>query len=202
ISGQPQSVTNLAGTTATFFVTATGTPPLAYQWLFNSTIALAGATNADLILTDVQSITAGGYSVVVTNVEGLATSGVATLTVLTPPKLIRQPANKTASLFADATFRVTANGDAPLSYQWRFNDGDLIGMTNTALTVTNVQRANAGNYSVVVTNLSGSLTSQVATLTITPFNSIYCFGFSWTDTHNCDWPPLQYYHRHACNGPM
>jgi len=202
ISGQPQSVTNLVGTTATFFVTATGTPPLAYQWLFNSTIALACATNADLILTDVQSFTAGGYSVVVTNVEGVATSGVATLTVLTPPTLIRQPANKTASLFADATFRVTANGDAPLSYQWRFNDGDLIDMTNTALTVMNVQRANAGNYVVVVTHLSGSVTSQVATLTITPFNSIYCFGFSWTDTHNCTWPPALFWHNHASNGPM
>ena len=36
ITSQPQSVTNLAGTTATFFVTATGTPPLAYQWFLNS----------------------------------------------------------------------------------------------------------------------------------------------------------------------
>src|SRR5439155_1436939 len=202
ITSQPQSVTNLAGSAATFFVTATGAPPLAYQWFFNSTIALAAATNAGLILTNVQSFNAGDYSVFVTNVEGAVTSGVATLTVFIPPRITKQPSNQTASLFADATFRVTVKGDAPLSYQWRFDDGDLIGMTNTALTVTNIQRANAGNYSVVVTNLSGSVTSQVATLTITPFNSIYCFGFSWTDTHNCDWPPLQYYHRHACNGPM
>ena len=98
------------------------------------------------------------------------------------PVITKQPANQTASLFADATFRVTANGDAPLNYQWRFNDADLIGMTNTFLMVTNVQRADGGNYIVVVTNLSGSVTSQVATLTITPFNSIYAFGFSWTDT--------------------
>ena len=55
ITSSPQSVTNLAGTTATFSVTASSTPPLAYQWLFNSTIALANATNADLILTNVQS---------------------------------------------------------------------------------------------------------------------------------------------------
>jgi len=129
ITSQPQSVTNLAGTTATFMVSATGTPPLAYQWFFNSTIPLANATNSDLILTNVQSFNAGGYSVFVTNAEGAATSAVATLTVLTPPNFIRQPANKTASLFADATFRVTVNGDGPLSYQWRFNDGDLIGMT-------------------------------------------------------------------------
>src|SRR5438132_14031573 len=80
----------------------------------------------------------------------------------TQPAITKQPTNQTASLFADATFRVTATGVAPLSYQWRFNDGDLIGKTSTALTVTNVQRANAGNYSVVITNLSGSVTSQVA----------------------------------------
>jgi phospholipase/lecithinase/hemolysin len=118
------------------------------------------------------------------------------------PIITNQPTNETASLFADATFRVIATGDAPLSYQWRFNDGDLIGKTGTALTVTNVQRMNAGNYSVIVTNLSGSVTSQVATLTITPFNSIYCFGFSWTDTHNCPKDPALYWHNHACNGPM
>src|SRR2546428_10084847 len=110
---------------------------------------------------------------------GLETALFGQLTITTQPK------NQTASLFADATFRVTAAGDAPLSYQWRFNEADLFGMTKTTLTIMNVQRANAGNYSVVVTNPSGSVTSQVATLTITPFNSNYCFVFSWTDTHNC-----------------
>src|SRR5205809_4313685 len=95
------------------------------------------------------------------------------------PTITVQPKNQTASLFADATFRVTAAGNAPLSYQWRFNDADLIGKTNVTLTVTNVQRANAGNYRVVVTNLFGSVTSQVVTLTITPFNSMYEFGYSW-----------------------
>src|SRR5205809_4633499 len=172
ITSQPQSATNLAGTSATFSVAVTGTPPLAYQWLFNSSIPLAGATNADLILTNVQSFNAGGYSVVVTNVEGIVTSVEATLIVLTPPRITRQPANQTASLFADAAFRVIATGDAPLSYQWRFKNADLLGMTNSILTVTNVQRSDAGNYNVVVTNPSGSITSQVATLTITPFNSI------------------------------
>jgi phospholipase/lecithinase/hemolysin len=127
---------------------------------------------------------------------------VATLTVLTPPKITQQPSNQTASLFADATFHVQASGDAPLSYQWRFDNTDLIGMTNSALTLTTVQRTNAGPYRVVVANASGVVTSQVATLSITPFNSIYCFGFSWTDTHNCTWDPAKYWHNHACNGPM
>ncbi len=203
ITSQPQSVTNLAGTTATFSVTVTGTPPFAFQWLLNSTIPLSGETDADLVLTNV-SANGDGYSVIVTNIEGSVASDVAILTVLTPPRIITPPANQTASLFADATFRVTATGDPPLSYQWRFNDGDLIGMTNFSLTVTNVQRTNAGNYSVVVTNLYGPVTSREATLTIVPFNSIYCFGFSWTDTRGigCNWPSPQYYRGRACNGPM
>jgi phospholipase/lecithinase/hemolysin len=210
ITSQPQSETNLAGATASFSVSAQGTSLLAYQWFFNSLFALAGATNGDLTLTNVQSSNSGGYSVIITNVEGAVTSVVATLTVLTPPRVTKQPINQTASLFADATFRVTAAGDAPLTYQWRFNDADLIGMTNLFLTVTNVQRTNAGIYKVVITNLSGSATSQATSLTITPFNSLYCFGFSWTDTqglgvngapdgfnHN----PL-YWHNRASNGPM
>jgi len=208
ITSQPQSVTNLAGTTAAFSIAVTATSPFAYQWLLNSTIPLSSATNADLILTNVQSFNTGGYSVVVTNSEGSVTSVVAMLTVLTPPKIAKQPTNQTASLFADATFRLTATGDAPF-YQWRFNDADLIGKTNTTLTVTNVQRADGGNYNVVVTNLSGSVTSQVATLTVTPFNSIYFFGFSWTGTSglapdgsSCGWNFPRYYQHRACNGPM
>src|SRR5437667_414305 len=56
-----------------------------------------------------------------------------------------------------------------------------------------------------------SVASQVATLTITPFNSMYFFGFSWTDTRGIlpdgskcfTWSdPQKYYQGHACNGPM
>ncbi len=199
----PQSRTNVLGTDAAFTVVATGTEPLAYQWQF-STADLAGKTNDTLIVTNVQSANAGDYTVVVSDMNGAITSVVATLTVLSPARIITQPANLTASLFADATFRVTAAGVEPPSYQWRFNDGDLTGKTNRTLTITNVQRTNVGNYSVVVTNDSGSVTSRLATLTITPFNAIYCFGFSWTDTRGigCNWPSPQYYGGRACNGPM
>jgi len=124
------------------------------------------------------------------------------VTCFAQPTITAQPTNQTSSLFADASFRVTAKGDAPLSYQWQLNHADLSGMTKTTLMIENVQRANAGNYRAIVTNPSGSVTSQVATLTITPFNSIYAFGFSWTDTHNCTWDPALYYQNHACNGPM
>jgi phospholipase/lecithinase/hemolysin len=125
------------------------------------------------------------------------------------PAITKQPSNQTASLFADATFNLLVGGDLPLSYQWRFNNADLIGMTDRNLSITNIQRANAGNYSVVVSNPSGTVISQVAALTITPFNSIYAFGYSWTDTqgaeHGCSGPttcPVCYWQGRYSNGPM
>src|SRR6266850_2888259 len=80
ITNQPSSLTNIAGTTATFSVGATGTDPLHYQWQFN-TADLTDKTNASLVLTNVQTGNMGNYSVVVTNVDGAVTSVVATLTV-------------------------------------------------------------------------------------------------------------------------
>jgi Leucine-rich repeat (LRR) protein/alpha-tubulin suppressor-like RCC1 family protein len=81
ILSQPQSRTNVVGTTATFSVVASGTEPLTYQWLFGGG-PLTNATNATLILTSVQAAQAGGYSVVVSNGYGSVTSTVATLRVM------------------------------------------------------------------------------------------------------------------------
>jgi hypothetical protein len=83
----PQNQTNLAGTTATFSVVATGTEPLSYRWLKEG-IELAdggrisGAASANLAVGAVQPSDAGDYSVVVTNHYGAVTSMVASLTVL------------------------------------------------------------------------------------------------------------------------
>ena len=83
ITGQPQSRTNITGTTAAFTVAATG-EPLQYQWFFGAA-PLAGATAATLSLPNVQLTNAGSYKVVVTNSTGSSTSQVAVLTVNRPP---------------------------------------------------------------------------------------------------------------------
>jgi hypothetical protein len=67
----------------------------------------------------------------------------------------------------NASFSVVASGTAPLSYQWSFNGEALSGATGPALTLSNVQTNIAGNYSVMVTNIAGSITSAAATLTVT-----------------------------------
>ena len=83
------------------------------------------------------------------------------------PAITAQPQNQIQVAGSNATFTVTASGTAPLSYQWRKNGGSLSGATSTTLTLTNVQLADAGSYSVVVSNSYGSVTSQVAVLSVT-----------------------------------
>ncbi len=85
ITTQPQNQDVAEGETATFSVVATGTPPLSYQWFFNTNTVLTDATNSTFALSNVQSNNAGGYSVVVTNAIGAVTSVVATLTVSPAP---------------------------------------------------------------------------------------------------------------------
>jgi hypothetical protein len=167
ITTQPQSQTNVAGTNATFSVAATGTPPLNYQWQFYSS-PLANQTNTTLVLTNVQTADAGSYTVVVTDSEVAVTSLVATLAVIVPPSITKHPTNQSVSLGANVTFSVLAAGTTSLSYQWRFNEVDLPGKTNTSLVLTNLQLTSAGGYAVVVSNVAGSVTSQVAHLEVDP----------------------------------
>src|SRR6266496_3883940 len=80
ISLQPRSQSVSLGANVAFRVTATGTPPLSFQWLWNSTPAGA-ATNSTLALTNVTLTQAGAYFAIVSNDGGSATSAVAALTV-------------------------------------------------------------------------------------------------------------------------
>jgi hypothetical protein len=68
---------------------------------------------------------------------------------------------------ASVTFSVTASGAAPLTYQWQLNGASIGGATASSYTVSGAQASNAGSYDCVVTNGSGSVTSSVATLTVT-----------------------------------
>ena len=161
----PASATVLAGSNISFTVTASGTAPLYYQW-FKNTVAISGATSTTLALTSVSATAAANYSVTVTNAVGTATSGSATLTVLAPPAITSPPANVTVVQGNPASFSVTASGTAPLTFQWLKNGTFILGATASVLTLAAVTTNDAGSYSVLVTNLVGSLASSSATLTV------------------------------------
>jgi hypothetical protein len=84
----------------------------------------------------------------------------------TPPGISTQPQNTSVYPGQDAEFAVAATGSAPLLFQWRFNDVNIPGATNSSYTRFDVQPENVGNYSVLVANPAGSLVSSNAMLTL------------------------------------
>src|SRR2546425_462675 len=86
--------------------------------------------------------------------------------VWVPPFITLQPTNQTVIAGTNVSLQVAATGTSPLNYQWTFNGANLTGATVNSLLLTNVQAGQAGNYAVVVTNVAGSVTSAVASLTV------------------------------------
>ncbi len=170
ILSHPQDQTNVPpGGTAMFSVVAGGSEPLSYQWYFNTSTLLPGATEASLTITNVQIANAGTYRVVVSNVAGTAISSNAVLTVNTnpvPPVFTSQPASQAALVGSTASFNAVVAGTAPIFYQWSKNGVPIAGATLSALTITNVQTSDAGTYTLTASNSVGTATSDPAVLTV------------------------------------
>src|SRR5262249_15236320 len=143
------------------------------------------ATTNSLNLVNVQPSQAGDYRVIVANSSGSVTSAPAHLTVLVqPPVITVQPTNEIAPVGSTVTFAVSAVGTLPLNYQWRFKGAEVAGATSSLLVLQNIQTNQAGNYVVVITNLGGRATSDVANLIITPKVLVSAWGnddFGQTD---------------------
>jgi len=171
ISAQPASQTVTVGQTATFSVTAAGTAPFTYQWLKNST-NISGATGANYTTPSTLAGDSGAkFDVVVSNAAGSETSTMATLTVTSTtvaPTISAQPSSQTVIVGQMATFSVTATGTGPLSYQWLRNNANISGATGTSYSTPPTVTGDSGaKFDVVVSNAAGSVTSAMATLTVT-----------------------------------
>ena len=167
-----QTVSVVAGSTATFSVTASGSQPLAFQWRRNG-VAIAGATSASYT-TPVTTFADNGavFTVVLTNAAGTITSAPFTLAVTANPNaptITMQPQSVTVHVGNAATFSVTAAGAAPLAYQWLRNGQAIGGAQAATYTLSSTLMSdNGAQFSVTVSNASGSVTSTAATLTVVP----------------------------------
>src|SRR5882724_9204174 len=86
--------------------------------------------------------------------------------ILTPPAITTPPANETFYAGSPVTFTVVAGGTPPLSYQWTFNNTNIVGGTNAILNLGIVLPANGGVYAVSVSNAYGAIVSSNALLTV------------------------------------
>lgn len=192
ITGQPQSQMVTNGTADVLLsVAATSPRTLGYQWQVNGhdvadDADISGSTSPTLTFLTCRTTHQGNYTVVVTNQFGAVTSAVAVLTVsLEPiaPAITVQPLSTTNFIGANFRLSVSANGTAPLGYQWVHivagvtNElvdglgafGELItGATSNSVMVANAQPQDAGSYAVVVSNAAGATNSHLATVTLVP----------------------------------
>jgi hypothetical protein len=82
------------------------------------------------------------------------------------PAIQTQPQSQTVTAGSSAQFSVTASGRPAVTYQWYFGSSAISGATGNTYSLSNVQAGNAGNYSVVVANVVGNVTSNTASLTV------------------------------------
>ncbi|MBA0084873.1 MAG: hypothetical protein HRJ53_07750, partial [Acidobacteria bacterium Pan2503] len=82
------------------------------------------------------------------------------------------PANQTVTVGQTASFTVVATGTAPLSYQWQKNGTAISGATAASYTTpATTSSDNGAQFSVVVSNVAGNVTSNAATLTVNAVGS-------------------------------
>ena len=115
------------------------------------------------------------------------------LTRFQAPSITNQPVSQVVTSGNSVTFNVGVLGNPPIKYAWQLNNAPINNATNASLTIPNVQLTNAGNYSVIVTDLTGVVTSTNATLTVitpapvpnftaSPLSGTAPLNVSFTDT--------------------
>ncbi|HEY8131950.1 MAG TPA: M57 family metalloprotease [Thermoanaerobaculia bacterium] len=174
ITSQPQSV-SIINTAANLSVTASGDPPLQYQWFIgvsgNTTQPIGGATAA---LLTVQPTVTTRYWVRVTNTCSTANSETATVTVNGCPAVnINALSSDTLIIEGKSTtLSVDASGGTGLTFQWFIgNPGSTISPAGTGTSIT-VGPTVTTNYWVRVTNSCGGFAdSDVVIVTVQPCNA-------------------------------
>jgi outer membrane protein assembly factor BamB len=174
IGVQPRAQSAEVGDTITFSVGALGSGTLTYQWLFNGQ-AISGATNTSYRVDPVTHGNGGQYSVRVTDTTGTLASSSATLTITTPlvpPSVVTAPLTQTTIAGTPITLSVAAIGTTPMTFQWLRDGVAIPGATSNSLYLDGAGFADAGSYSVRITNFAGTITSQAASLTVNPVSRI------------------------------
>jgi len=180
---QPTSQTVPVGEALRLSVSATGAEPLSYRWQFNN-FNIPGASASEFVISDAQAGDSGDYKVVVSNAAGSVTSEVAVVTVSQAPVFTVQPQSIQAVLGQSILFKAEATGIMPLAYQWKVNGFNIPGARLTEFGIGNVQPADAGEYSVQVTDGTGASTvSNVAILTVSeePLSNLAITSISFQD---------------------
>ena len=160
----PQDVFLTVGKSITFTVLVEGTGLLRYQWKLNG-LDISPATNRSYTVASAQTTNAGAYTVRLWDDYDTLESSPANLTLIYRPVFVQQPLNRTVPVGDAVEFTVVSGGTPPIGFRWRRNGISLLpgvvqnaSMTFTATSsvyaLTGAQLTNAGNYTVVASNIT------------------------------------------------
>ena len=138
-----------------FTATATGGATNGLTWK-----ATAGSFSANVWTSPT---VAGTYTITATSVDKPSVF-VSTTISISAPVIMTQPAGQHVCTGSKLLLTVTASYAS--SYQWNLNGTPIPGATNSTYTIPAAGSANAGNYSVTVTNGVGSVTSSIAIVAV------------------------------------
>lgn len=168
ISGAPATITAPAGGPVQIqFPTWNSAEPVIYVWTKDGNVLPSAPNAPSLSFTAVAAGDAGVYRLTASNSKGMTQSSDIQLVLNIPLGITTPPQSQTVLATGDAQFGVVATGTPAPSYAWYLN-GIKVGTNSPSLTLTNLRVTNSGQVWVVVSNASGSITSERATLTVNP----------------------------------
>jgi len=157
----------VADSTSVITPTPYGTPPLTCQWQWDGT-NISGTTNPTFSLANVQFNDSATYGLVLSNSSGVVTNLAEILSDPVPVAPVFDLLPVAQTVWAGSTLEMQAAAvavPAPV-YQWLVNGTNLSGATGSLLVFSNAQVAQSGSYSIVVSNSTGSITSQPVVVTV------------------------------------
>ncbi|MGC3956841.1 MAG: pectinesterase family protein [Verrucomicrobiota bacterium] len=182
ITSLPGSYGGSPGDNVNFNAGYSGSAPITLQWLKDGTNVVdgptgsgstyAGANTPTLSITSAQASDSGSYALVASNPYGAVTSTPpASLIISTADiaPIINGPNNVTVIQGNNATFTTSVSGKPVPYIQWYKNGAELTGETSANLTIVNAQYpADQTTYSIVASNIAGSITNNANLTVIVP----------------------------------
>ncbi len=168
------------GSTVTISPTVSGVPTPATRWQLGGNdlsdsatgngSTISGSSTSTLIINNAQAADTGTYFLIATNIAGKVTNSM-TLTVsagnVAPS--ITGPVDQTVVQSNNVTFTTSISGLPLPTLQWRVNGGNILGQTNSSLTVSNAQYSQNGFvYSLVASNVAGQATNNATLFVLVP----------------------------------
>ena len=131
--------------------------PLSYQWQFDGT-DIDGATTNSLSLTNLQYSQQGTYSVIYSNSFEMVTN---TLVLTIAPTIITNSlGNQVAFINGGDLLNIGVEALIPVNYQWQFDGTNIDGATTNSLSLSNLQYAQQGTYSVIYSDAFETVTNN------------------------------------------